>query len=119
MRICCAIFLLISLVIAVGKFSAILTLMSFSWGTVSGSFIGPYIYGLHWKGTTKAGAWAGFLSGFLVSVVGAMATGFQSSSAPIIGAAAMLTSLAITPLVSCFTPKFTEEHIKTIFPEKV
>jgi SSS family transporter len=119
MRICCAIFLLISLIIAVGKFSAILTLMSFSWGTVSGSFIGPYIYGLRWKGTTKAGAWAGFITGFLVSIIGAIATGFQSASAPMIGAGAMLASLAVTPLVSLVTPKLPEEHIKTIFLEKV
>lgn len=44
--------------------------MSFSWGVVSGCFIGPYIWGLYSKKITKAGAWAGMLSG--VVVVGVM-----------------------------------------------
>ena len=43
--------------------------MSFSWGIVSGCFIGPYIWGIYWKKTTKAGAFAGMIAGFLTVVV--------------------------------------------------
>ena len=69
MRILCVVFVILSFVIAITNRAGILTLMSFSWGTIAGSFLAPFLYGLYWKKVTKAGAWAGFLSGFLTSIV--------------------------------------------------
>lgn len=42
---------------------------SLFFGLCAGSFLAIYAFGLLWKGVTKAGAHAGFLSGLAVSVV--------------------------------------------------
>jgi SSS family solute:Na+ symporter len=42
---------------------------SLFFGLCAGSFLAIYALGLFWKGVTKAGAHAGFLSGLAVSVV--------------------------------------------------
>ncbi len=114
MRILCAVFVAASFAVAVTP-NAILTLMSFSWGTVAGSFIAPFIYGLYWKGTTKAGAWAGFITGFGVSVGGALIYGLNASLAPNIGAVAMLASLVTVPLVSLLTAKSSKSLVEKVF----
>ena len=113
-RVMCAVFIVISVVIALTK-SPIQALMSFSWGTISGCFIGPLLLGIYWKGTTKAGAWAGMLGGFIISMGATVITGFNAGNAPVIGAAAMAGSVLLTWLVSLFTPKFTEEHVADVF----
>jgi SSS family solute:Na+ symporter len=121
MRILCVIFIACSFTFAVADISFIVNLMSFSWGVVAGSFIGPFLWGLYAKRITKAGAWAGMLSGIVV--VGTMLTyytitvGFESakSMAPIFGVSAMAVSFIIVPLVSLFTKKFSEEHNTKVF----
>lgn len=95
--------------------NSILSLMSFSWGTVAGAFLAPFLYGLYWKGTTKAGAWSGFIAGFVVSVAGAIIYKMNASMAPNIGAVAMLVSLAVVPVVSLITAKLPEKHIDKVF----
>lgn len=102
MRGTCGLFVVLSFFVAVTP-NTILSLMSFSWGTIAGAFLAPFLYGLYWKGTTKAGAWAGFISGFAVSVTGAVIYKMNASTAPNIGATAMLVSLVVVPLVSKLT----------------
>lgn len=60
MKILCVIFVFFSYIVAVTP-NAILTLMSFSWGTVASYFLAPFLYGLYWKGTTRAGALISFV----------------------------------------------------------
>lgn len=121
MRLVCLIFVLISYLFASFKVSFIIAIMSFSWGTVAGSFIGPYVYGLYWRGTTKIGAWAGMLSGFLTSIllicVTAITKGFSVATqySPAFGVCAMIVSLIAVPLVSGLTPKFSKEFNDKIF----
>lgn len=115
MRILCALFVAFSFVVGVRP-SSILTLMSLSWGTVAGSFLAPFLYGLYWKGTTKAGAWTGMIVGFLCSVGGSMIFGLKN--APNVGAAAMLISLIVVPVVSLFTAKLPNAHINMIYGEE-
>ena len=117
MRVLCALFVALSFFVAVTP-SAILTLMSFSWGTVAGAFLAPFIYGLYWKGTTTAGAWAGFASGILCSLGGAFIFGMNASLAPNIGAVAMLVSLLAVPLVSLVTAKLPQAHIRSIYDKE-
>jgi len=114
MRMLCVIFVALSFLVAITP-NAILTLMSFSWGTVAGAFLAPFIYGLYWKGTTKAGAWAGFISGIVVSIGGALYYGMNASLSPNIGAVAMVVSLVVVPLISFITAKLPEKHVDRVF----
>ena len=116
MRILCGVFVILSFMVAVTP-NSILSLMSFSWGTVAGAFLAPFLYGLYWKGTTKIGAWSGFIAGFAVSVAGAIIYKMDAGKAPNIGAIAMLVSLAIVPVVSLLTKKMPETHIDKVFGE--
>jgi SSS family solute:Na+ symporter/sodium/proline symporter len=121
MRLLCVLFIVASFVFATMNISFIVNLMSFSWGVVAGSFIGPFIWGLYGKWVTKAGAWAGLLSGVCV-VGGALlyltsAAGFDAAKAlaPQMGISAMAASLAAVPVVSLFTKKFKASHIDKVF----
>ena len=95
--------------------------MSFSWGVVSGCFIGPYIWGLFSKKITKIGAYAGILSGLLTvglsTLVITLNSGFSAAAAksPEMGVAAMAISFMIVPLVSAFTKNKDSERVEEIF----
>lgn len=122
MRVLCALFVAISLVIALLQPAAIVTLMSYSWGALSGCFLAPFLLGVRWKGMTKAGAWAGVITGMVV-VIPLMIIGSVSTilpkwlSPPTIGSIAMILSLIVTPIVSKMTKKFDEAHIENVFGE--
>ena len=68
-RALCLLFVALSYIFATGNITIIVNIMSFSWGIVSGCFIGPYIWGIYSKKTTKAGAWSGMILGFLTVAV--------------------------------------------------
>jgi SSS family solute:Na+ symporter/sodium/proline symporter len=121
MRLLCLLFIALSFIFATANISFIVNLMSFSWGVVAGSFIGPFLWGLYSKGITRAGAWAGMLSG--VAVVGGCivyftaTAGFDAakSMAPIFGVSAMAASVIAVPVVSAFSKKYSEEHNLKVF----
>lgn len=115
MRILCVVFVALSFSIAAFKPKEIITLMSFSWGTLAGTFLGPYFWGLYSKKITKIGAWSGMICGFLTSIVPAIVSGFNQAYAPTFGMLAMIVSIIITPIVSYYTPKYDSEFIKEIF----
>jgi SSS family solute:Na+ symporter/sodium/proline symporter len=114
MRIMCLVFIAFSFIVAYRP-NAILVLMSFSWGTVAGSFIGPFLFGLYWKGTTKIGAWSGMLGGFLMSITLAITSNLNAANAPKYGMIAMMVSLIAVPVVSFLTPKHSKNHINEVF----
>jgi len=99
--------------------------MSFSWGIVSGCFIGPYLWGLFSKRITKIGAYAGILSGLLTvggaTLVISLSSGFAAAAAksPEMGVIAMAVSSVVVPVVSLLTKnKATEqERINTLFED--
>ena len=111
MRVLCVIFVGISFIIAAFKPKEIITLMSFSWGTVAGTFLGPYLWGLYSKKITRIGAWSGMIAGFSASIIPAVVSGFDQSLAPVFGMCAMIVSLIVTPVVSYYTPKYEEKFI--------
>ncbi|MDR1247504.1 MAG: sodium:solute symporter [Clostridiales Family XIII bacterium] len=121
MRWLCVLFIILSFIFATMNISFIVNLMSFSWGVVAGSFIGPFLWGLYGKWVTKAGAWAGLLAG--VVVVGGLLIYFTSSMgfaaakslAPQMGVAAMAVSVIAVPLVSLVTKKFDGAHTDKVF----
>ncbi|MDR1540243.1 MAG: sodium:solute symporter [Clostridiales bacterium] len=123
MRILCLLFVALSFVFATMQIAIIVSIMSFSWGIVSGSFIGPYLWGLYWKKTTKLGARAGMLGGFFTvivcTIVGTATSSFAAASAnaPIFGVSAMAVSLVIVPIASLITPKLPEKTIAAAWKE--
>lgn len=131
-RILCFVFVALSYIFATANITIIVNIMSFSWGIVSGCFIGPYIWGLYSKKTTKAGAWAGMLLGFMTIVVATIvltAMNMQGSEtiqgaftlaakkAPEMGVAAMAVSIVIVPVVSIFTKKYDKKFLEGVFAE--
>lgn len=119
MRVLCLVFVALSLIINfLLQDTPIISLMSLSWGTIAGAFLAPFLYGLLWKGVTKAGAFAGVICGALISLLPPLVTG-QMSLAPISGAAAMLSGFVIVPVVSWLTQgsRFTQEQLQDVFGE--
>lgn len=122
MRAFIAVFLIISVIIACNKNASISTLMSYSWGALSGAFLGPFLWGLFMKKASKAACAASFCTGVGISVVHMLLfslnieafSGIRQSVidlgcplnllSPInAGAFAMIISLIIVPVVSSFT----------------
>ena len=120
-RILCLVFVACSFIFATQNIPIIVSLMSFSWGIVSGCFIGPYIWGLFSKKITKIGAYSGILSGLLVvgisTLVISLNSGFGAAAAksPEMGVAAMAVSMIIVPLVSALTKNKDTERVEEIF----
>jgi SSS family solute:Na+ symporter/sodium/proline symporter len=117
MRVLCVAFVIFSLIVNfLMQKTPIVSLMSLSWGTIAGAFLAPFLYGLLWRGVTKAGAFAGVICGALISLLPPLVTG-DMSLAPVSGAAAMLCGLVIVPVVSLLTRKtaFSAEHLDAIF----
>ncbi|MDR1736945.1 MAG: sodium:solute symporter [Oscillospiraceae bacterium] len=129
-RVMCLVFVALSFVFATFNFAIIVSLMSYSWGIIAGSFIGPFLWGLCSKRTSKAGAWCGMLGGFLTVVVMTVVStaqnydaasgvykAFQAASAnsPLFGVVAMGVSLAVTPLVSLFTKPNDQKTLDIAF----
>jgi len=83
-RILCLAFVACSFIFATQNTPIIVSLMSFSWGIVSGCFIGPYIWGLFSKKITKIGAHAGIIAGFLTvggaTLVISLNSGFSAAA---------------------------------------
>ena len=123
MRVLCAAFVALSLAINFWmQDTPIVSLMSLSWGTIAGAFLAPFLYGLVWRGVTKAGAWAGVIGGALISLLPPLVAG-DMSLAPMSGAAAMIAGLAIVPVVSCVTKHvpgmaFDEGFLDEIFGKR-
>ena len=131
----CLIFVALSAVFANFNFAIIVSIMSYSWGAVSGAFIGPFIWGLYSKKITRAGAWAGILGGLttvvcmtLIYTVSqpSLAThglykAFQDASkdSPIFGVCAMAASLILVPVVSLFTKPLPKETVDKAFLTEV
>lgn len=114
LRFLCVFFIGLSVYIAL-KPTIILVLMSLSWGTVAGAFLAPYLYGLYWPRTTKAGAWAGLVSGLIISLGLSFYYHLDGGVIPTIGTLAMLIPLGVVPLVSLMTPAFSWEHLAKVF----
>jgi Na+/proline symporter len=117
-RLLCLAFIACSFLFATQNIPIIVSLMSFSWGIVSGCFIGPYVWGLFSKRITRIGGYAGILAG-LATVGGAtlvitLREGFAAAAAksPEMGVCAMAISFAVVPIVSLLTKNKAEERAR-------
>ena len=111
-RIFCAFFIGLSVVLALNKSSLISDLMAISWGALAGAFLAPFMYGLFSKRVTKAAVWVSFACG-----VGLVTSNliFKFMDGTLAGALAMVGTLVIVPLVSLITPKLKAEHVEECF----
>lgn len=106
-------FIVISVVIALNPPTFIAQLMGISWGALAGAFLAPFLYGLYWKGVTKAGVWASFICGVGITVSNMF---FKFIASPInAGAAAMIIGLIVTPVVSLISPKLNKDFLDKVF----
>lgn len=106
--------------------SDIASLMGISWGAIAGAFLGPFVYGLYSKKTTKAAVWASFIGGVVIAVAslifkyagfgeGHGFIGVFLSDSIYMGVVAMIYSLIIVPVVSLFTKKIESEKVSEMF----
>ncbi|MBR5192232.1 MAG: sodium:solute symporter family protein [Clostridia bacterium] len=124
-RILCFVFVACSFIFATLNIPIIVSVMSFSWGVVSGCFIGPYLWSLFSKKTTKAGVYAGMIAGLstvgIITLIITITSGFSvaAKSSPEMGVLAMAVSLIIVPIVSALTKKKTSkeeaERVENLF----
>ena len=118
MRLFIVFFIIVSAVIAIVKdtfgFTFIAQMMGVSWGALAGAFLAPFLYGLYWKRTTKAGVIASFITGcgieilqLYISLSGNNFTspvlGYLFANSIRSGTLAMVVGLIIVPIVSLLT----------------
>ncbi len=113
MRFLCAVFIALSYFIATHRITFIETLMSLSWGAVSGAFLAPFIYGLFWKRATGAGAFAGMISGLVTSVI--LFFILPKNLAATGSCIGMLLPFMVVPVVSKFTQPVSQETVAKAF----
>jgi len=113
MRILSGVFIVASYAISRMQVGFIVTLMSLSWGVVSGGFMAPYILGIYSKKVTKAGAYAGMFSGAATCIILTMTMGAANS--PLAASIAMVVPFVVVPVVSIFTKKPSAKTIATAF----
>ena len=133
MRLFIVFFILVSAVIAVIKDSIpgltfIAQMMGVSWGALAGAFLAPFLYGLYWKGVTKASVGVCYAWGCLMAVLQltiSLAKVDTSSWGPVLsyifkssinsGVVAMVGGLIIVPIVSAFTRKLDAKFVEETF----
>ncbi|HET6455490.1 MAG TPA: hypothetical protein VFI02_13885 [Armatimonadota bacterium] len=113
MRVLCALFVALSLMIALKPPSYIITLMVISWGVLAGSFAAPYFYGLYWRRATTIGAWAGMVVGVGAGVYLYKKLGVPG--VPVAGAVSILLPFLVVPLVSLVTKPLDMKFLDGVF----
>jgi SSS family solute:Na+ symporter len=126
MRVFIVFFIVISAVIAIVQAKSSVTfiaqLMGISWGAMAGAFLAPFLYGLYWKGTTRAAVWTSFIVGVGLMVANLLCTLFgvpfinDFFSSPInAGVLAMVLGLVLVPIVSLFTRKMDKSLVDEMY----
>ena len=121
-RILIAVFIAISVVLAIIQYKSSVTfiaqLMGVSWGALAGAFLAPFLYGLYWKKATKASVWASFIFSTVVMTANIFfkASFPQLLQSPInAGVFCMIAGLVIVPVVSLVTKPPKKEFVDSVF----
>lgn len=122
MRCFIVVFILISVVLAIVQYQQSITfiaqLMGISWGALAGAFLAPFLYGLYWKGVTKAACFVNFAFGAGIMVCNMLFGAYFPAalqSSINCGAFALLAGFVIVPVVSKFTRKLPPEQVAEAF----
>ena len=121
----CVIFVICSYVIA-NTDTAILDMMSYSWGIISGSFLAPYVLSLYMKKMNTKGAWAGILGGFVIAIIPAGAKiisgivandtlTWLAGKGPVFACVAMVASIILCVAVSAVTKDKNEKETEFFY----
>ncbi|MBR2013303.1 MAG: sodium:solute symporter [Clostridia bacterium] len=126
-----ALFIIISAIIAIYQAKSpnlfIAQMMGVSWGALAGAFLAPFLYGLYWKGTTKAAVVASFIFGVgmelfqlvvslgWVSVAQIPVLNFVFQNSLYSGVFAMAGGLILVPIVSLLTKKTAPDGVEQMF----
>ncbi|HTS19532.1 MAG TPA: sodium/solute symporter [Verrucomicrobiae bacterium] len=114
MRVLCAVFVILSLLIAMSRVDVIVNLMVIAWGALSGAFLAPYLYGLFWRRATRAGAYISMITGVGTAV--GLFFYWGKPYIPVAGAISMFLPLLVMPIVSVLTPAPDAAHLAKCFP---
>ena len=102
-------------------------MMGVSWGVLAGSFLAPFLYGLYFKGTTKAAVAVSFIFGTaleivqllisvgIISVAGIPVLSFVFTNSLYSGVFAMAGGLILVPGVSLVTKKTRPADTENMF----
>ena len=122
MRILIAVFVAISVVIAIVQHSMglafIAQLMGISWGALAGAFLAPFLYGLYWKRVSKLSVWVCFIFSTVVMIANML---FKSMFPEILqspinaGVFCMLAGLIIVPIASLVSKPPKKELVEEVF----
>lgn len=133
MRLFIVFFIAVSAVIAILKDTIwadsvfIAQMMGVSWGALAGAFLAPFLYGLYWKGTTKAAVVASFIFGVGLEIVqlcisvgwfsvkGIPLLSFVFTNSLYSGVFAMVGGLILVPIVSLLTKKTKPDGVDEMF----
>jgi len=96
MRVMAAVFVLLSVVLAYFRPATIVAILSISWGAIGSFFLGPFVWGLISRKTTRLGAIASAVLG-LGTCLGLSLAGMSPAESGTIG---MIVSFAAAPLLS-------------------
>lgn len=102
----------ISLAIALRPPGLVLTLTAFAWAVIASTTLWPILFGIYWKGATRAGCVASMVGGFIAALFW-MAAGKPFGIHGFIPG--IIVGFALMILISLFTPKFSADHIQKIW----
>lgn len=121
-RILIAVFIAISVVIAIVQYRSNVTfiaqLMGVSWGALAGAFLAPFLFGLYWKRTTSLSVWVSFVFSTVVMLLNIVA---KDIFPPILqspinaGVFCMLSGFVIVPVVSLLSKPPKKEYVENVF----
>ncbi|HPR63166.1 MAG TPA: sodium:solute symporter [Thermoanaerobaculia bacterium] len=100
MRAASAFFILISVLLAYMRPATIVAILGISWGAIGSAFLGPFLWGLFWKKTSRAGATLGSLAALATCLI----LYFQGMPSPEAGTIGMMISLLACPVISLIAP---------------
>ena len=131
MRLFIVVFIIVSAIIAIyqakGKNLFIAQMMGVSWGALAGAFLAPFLYGLYWKKTTKAGVITSFVFGVgleivqlfislkMLDVSSSAVLSFVFKNSLYSGVFAMVGGLILVPRVSLITVKHAPKSVESVF----
>lgn len=121
-RMLIAVFILISVVIAIIQYKSNVTfiaqMMGISWGALAGAFLAPFLYGLYSKRVSVASVVVCFIFSTVVMLGNMLFKPYFPTllQSPInAGVFCMLVGLIIVPVISLFTKAPNKEHIENVF----